>query len=80
MDNGVHRVELGGSYPGGLVPKARARREGDSQEFERELQRKTFDKQSESEQKDQDQELPTSELHISPPSTGDPGSLLDLTA
>ena len=78
MDNGIQRVELGGSYPGGLVPKAKTRRESDGQEFERELNRKTADKESDAEQSAE--EKPASELHISPPDDGDPGLLLDLTA
>ncbi|MFT5284432.1 MAG: hypothetical protein ACI8TQ_000588 [Planctomycetota bacterium] len=78
MDKAIQRVELGGSYPGGLVPKAKPRREGAGQEFERELKQKASDKESQPDQESED--TTASDLHISPLADGDPGSLLDLTA
>ena len=78
MDKGIQRVELGGSYPGGLVPKAKPRREGAGQEFERELKQKPSDKEPDTDQSTD--EKPAPDLHISPLADGEPGSLLDLTA
>ena len=78
MDEGIQRVGLGGSYPGGLVPKAKPRREDAGQEFERELNQNSSNNESETEQSSA--ENPAPDLHISPLADGDPGSLLDLTA
>ena len=78
MDKGIQRVEFGGSYPGGLVPKAKPRREGAGEEFERELKQQPSKTESETEPSSDEKLAP--DLHISPLADGDPGSLLDLTA